>query len=633
MSRLFSQTLREAPADAEADSHRLLVRAGFIRSLATGIFSYLPLARRALSKIEAIIREEMDAIGCAEVFLPSLQPIELWERTGRRTDYGDNLFVVKDRHEREQALGPTHEEVVTDLLARCVESYRDLPKSVYQIQTKFRDEFRPRFGVLRSREFQMKDAYSFHVKLEGGEGSGSLDETYQKMYDAYRRIFDRCNIPYEVVEAESGPIGGSASHEFMVPSPTGEDTILANDAGYAANVEKAEIGPRPADLHADPVADLEEIHTPDCPGIESVCEFFKKQLKSKLKPENMLKTLVCKAGERWVLAVVRGDHELNEGKLRAAAGESVALADETEARQAGFEIGFVGPQIAIGRDDVTIVVDPDAAKGGFWVTGANKKDHHVKGFNWKRELADEDKRRMEKLRKRAIIPADIRNAQHGDPAPESRGGGTLHASKGIEVGHIFKLGTKYSEALELAVADENNQQAPVIMGCYGIGVNRILAAAIESEKDDRKGHDDNGIIWPAAIAPYRVLITPIKYEGAVKDASLQLASELEAMTIPTAPHVNAGPESPEAPAPHSHAGLRAEPIDVLIDDRDMRPGPKFKDADLIGIPLRVTIGDKGLTQEPPTVEIKARNGSLGDKGAVVALGEAAARIREILAQL
>ena len=608
MPTLWSQTLiptlREVPGEAEAPSHRLMLRAGFIRQLGSGAYSYLPLGYRSLRKAMQIIREEMDAIGCAEIFLPSLQPIELWERTGRRAAYGDNLFVVKDRHQREQALGPTHEEVVTDLLARCVESYRDLPKSVYQIQTKFRDEFRPRFGVLRSREFQMKDAYSFHLHLEGGPGSGSLDETYEKFYRAYRRIFERCNIPYEVVEAESGPIGGSASHEFMVPSPTGEDTILSNDAGYAANVEKAEIGPRPADLHAEPVADLEEIHTPDCPGIESVCAFFKKELKSKLKPENMLKTLVCKAGEQWVLAVVRGDHELNEGKLRAAAGDSVALADENEARQAGFDIGFVGPQIASGRDDVTIVVDPDAARGGFWVTGANKKDHHVKGFNWKRELAEEDKRRMEKLRKRAIIPADIRNAHEGDPAPESRGGGTLHASKGIEVGHIFKLGTKYSQALGLTVADENNQQAPVIMGCYGIGVNRILAAAIESEKGDRKGHDDSGIIWPAALAPYQVLITPIKYEAAIKDACLQLADELE----------NLG-------------------IDVLLDDRDMRPGPKFKDADLVGIPLRVTVGDKGLSQEPPTVELKARNGSLGDKGAVVALGEAAPRIREILASL
>ena len=609
-SQTLIPTLREVPGEAEAPSHRLMLRAGLIRQLGSGAYSYLPLGYRSLRKATGIIREEMDAIGCAEVFLPSLQPIELWERTGRRADYGDNLFVVEDRHGRQQALGPTHEEVVTDLLNRCVESYRDLPKSVYQIQTKFRDEFRPRFGVLRSREFQMKDAYSFHLTLEGdpgAPGNGSLDETYQKMYDAYRRIFDRCNVPYEVVEAESGPIGGSASHEFMVPSPTGEDTILANEAGYAANVEKAEIGPRPSDLHAEPVAELEDLHTPDCPGIESVCEFFKKQLKSKLKPENMLKTLVCKAGEQWVLAVVRGDHELNEGKLRVACGEGVALADEDEARRAGFDIGFVGPQIAAGREDVTIVVDPDAAKGGFWVTGANQKDHHVKGFNWKRELAAEDQRRMEKLRKRAIIPADIRNAQDGDPAPESRGGGTLRASKGIEVGHIFKLGTKYSEALGLTVADEHNRQAPVIMGCYGIGVNRILAAAIESEKGDRRGHDDAGIIWPAALAPYRVLITPIKYDGAVKEACLQLAAELE-----------------------------ADGVDVLIDDRPpdvARPGVKFKDADLIGIPLRVTVGDKGLGQDPPAVEFKARNGSLGDKGVTAPLADAAAKVREALATL
>ena len=645
-SQTLIPTLRQAPAEAEAPSHRLMLRAGLIRQLGSGAYTYLPLGLRSLRKAMQIVREEMDAIGAAEVLLPSIQPIDLWQRTGRRDAYGDNLFVVNDRHGRELALGPTHEEVVTDLLGRCVESYRDLPKVVYQIQTKFRDEFRPRFGVLRSREFQMKDAYSFHLAVEGGVGSGSLDETYQAMYGAYRRIFDRCNIPYEVVEAESGPIGGSASHEFMVPSPTGEDTILSNGKGYWANVEKAEIGPRPADLHAEPVAELEEIHTPDCPGIDSVCEFFKKQLKSKLKPENMLKTLVCKAGEQWVLAVVRGDHELNESKLKAAAGDSVGLADEAEARAAGFDIGFVGPQIAVGRDDVTIVVDPDAAQGGFWVTGANKKDHHVKGFNWKRELQAEDQRRMESSRRRAIVVHDIRNAADGDPAPADRGGGTLHASKGIEVGHIFKLGTKYSKALDLTVSDEHNELKPVLMGCYGIGVNRILAAAIESERGERKGHDESGIVWPAALAPYQVLITPIKFEGAVKDACLQLAADLEAMSLPATSRDRQGADgstsrdregavSKTSPGPETAPSRSrlVQGIDVLIDDRDERPGPKFKDADLVGIPLRITVGDKGLAQAPPAVELKARNNTLGPKGVEVPLADAVAKVAAVLTEL
>ncbi len=587
-------TLRQVPAEAEVPSHQLMLRAGYLRKLSAGVYDYLPLGWRSLRKAMQIVREEMDAIGAAEVLLPALQPIELWERTGRRIAYGQNLFVVKDRHGREHALGPTHEEVITELVSAYIESYKDLPKVLYQIQTKFRDEFRPRFGVLRSREFQMKDAYSFHLQLDGPPGSGSLSETYDAMHGAYCKIFERCGIPYMVVEAESGPIGGSASHEFMCPSPTGEDVILQNDAGYAANVEKCEIGPRPYKLDGEPTGELEEIHTPDCPGIDDVCAFFKSQLKTKLKQQNMLKTLVCQAGGRWVIAVLRGDHDLNEGKLKAACGfAELSLADERLAREAGFAIGFVGPHIVAGRNDIMLIVDPDAAQGGFWVTGANKPDYHVKHFNWKRDVLDHGI---------SVQVADIRNAVEGDPAPEDRGGGVLKVTKGIEIGHIFKLGYKYTEALEVTVVNENNEPVKPMMGCYGIGINRILASAIENEQ----GHDDNGIIWPRALAPFDVLLVPIKYEGKVKEAVDQIAQELEE-------------------APHVHAGLR---IEVLIDDRDERPGVKFKDADLIGVPLRVTIGDKGLAEG--IVELKSRNGRINEK---VAPESAARRIAQLLGSL
>jgi len=590
-SQTLIPTLRQAPADAEVPSHQLMLRAGLIRKLGSGSYTYLPLGLRAIQRVQRIIREEMAAAGAEEIFMPTLIPLDLFKQTGRDEAYGDNLFRIEDRHGRVGGLGPTHEEVVTELFGAYVESYKDLPLTLYQIQTKFRDEFRPRFGVLRSREFTMKDAYSFHLRLEG---EGGLDATYQKQYDAYCRIFERCGLPTMIVEAESGPIGGSASHEFMVPSPTGEDTILTNDKGYAANVEKCEIGERPSNLEGEPTGELEEVHTPDCPGIEDVCTFFKKHLGSKLAKKNMLKTLVCGEPGNWTLAIVRGDHELNEGKL------GLPLADEGEAKQSGFAIGFGGPHVAVGRDDVKkVVVDHDAAQGGFWVSGANKVDHHVKHFNWKRDVLDAG---IE------VEVRDIRNAADGDPAPESRGGGTLRAQKGIEVGHVFKLGSKYTDAMNVTVTDENNQPAKVLMGCYGIGVNRILAAAIECAPGNGSagGHDDGGIIWPRAIAPFDVLITTIKYQPGndVANAACGFAEQLE-----------------------------AQGYTVLIDDRDDRPGPKFKDADLIGIPLRITIGDKGLAQDPPAVEVKARNGSNGPKGEDVPVERAAARVAELLAGL
>jgi len=603
----WSQTLiptsRQVPADAEVPSHQLMLRAGFIRKLGAGMYDYLPAGLRSLQKVMAIIREEMAIAGAIEVLLPTLAPIELFQKTGRDTAYGDNLFRVVDRHGRHQALGPTHEEVVTELVGAYVESYRQLPLTLYQIQTKFRDEFRPRFGVLRSREFQMKDAYSFHTKVEG---EGGLNETYQAQYDAYCRIFSRCGLPYEIVEAEAGPIGGSASHEFMVPSPTGEDTILKSDKGnYAANVEKCEIGDRQYTLEGEPTGELDKVHTPGCATIEDVSKFMK------VKPKNMLKSMVfvaikegdnpdpTQAKEPWyIIAIVRGDHDINEAKLRdhvAARLESpvsLEMAPEALARKDGFAIGFVGPHAANGRDDAHLFVDIDVAQAQFWASGANEVDHHVKHFDWQRDVSA------------TVNVADIRNAVAGDPSPKNDGG-VLEETKGIEIGHVFKLGCKYSDALGVSVLDENQQQQSLIMGCYGIGVNRILAGVIEREG----GHDENGIIWPSAIAPYQVLITTIKYEGQMKEVANQLAGEIEKLRSPTQPQSFFHP-------------------DVLIDDRDERPGVKFKDADLIGIPMRITIGDKAL--KDGNVEVKPRNAKDAE---MVPIGEAAARVVELLAGL
>jgi len=566
----WSQTLiptqKENPADAQIVSHQLLVRAGFIRQLTAGVYDFLPLGQRSLRKAAEIVRQEMDRIGSCEVLLPTLQPAELWEQTGRDKTYGENLMHFEDRHGRLTVLGPTHEEVVTELVRAFVSSYKQLPLTLYQIQTKFRDEFRPRFGLLRVREFLMKDAYSFHADLP------SLDQTYKDMYAAYERIFTRCGIPFVVVEAESGPIGGSASHEFMAACEAGEDVIVTSDKGnYAANLEKAQIGTRPWTFGADPTGPLEKVHTPNLPGIEEVGKFLK------VKPKNMLKTLVFRTehqgpalssgiNPKWLVAVVRGDHDVNEAKLAAAAREHFgihhpSLQDTPEVR-AAWAIGFVGPDRAAQLLDAVMLVDPDAAQGGFWATGANETDYHVKHFNWFREcgqnLADPKK----------VMVADIRNAQAGDPSPRADGG-QLKTSRGIEIGHVFKLGTKYSDALNAKFLDEHGQTHSMIMGCYGIGIGRILIAAIENL------HDDKGIIWPAAIAPYSVVVTPIKYEGEVKQA-----------------------------ADRVYQALLDANIDTLLDDRDARPGFKFADADLIGIPIRITIGDRGLKENK--VELKRR---------------------------
>lgn len=623
-SRTLIPTLRQVPAEAVVPSHQLMLRAGLIQQVASGAYSYLPLGLRVLHKAINIVREEMDRAGAVEVFLPSLQPMEWWEQTGRREAYGENLFVVVDRHQREQALGPTHEEVITMLVKNSISSYRQLPLTLYQIQTKFRDEFRPRFGVLRSREFQMKDAYSFDTTLEG------LDKSYQAMYDAYGRIFERCGIPYVTVEAESGPIGGSASHEFMVPSPTGEDTILASDKGnYAANVEKCEIGEQQVCIAfsdknildntkvsiattspASPTGALEKVHTPGVASIDNLCTYFEKGLKSKLKAANTLKTLLFEAtftftyanqANQFIMAVVRGDHEVNEAKLQAIAVNlyadndrftGIKPAEPDACKNCGFPVGFLGPHIVQNWSHAIhiskVIIDPAAATDGFWVTGANEVDYHFKHFNWKRDFIDGF---SQDIASSIAKIADIRNATDGDPSPRNDGG-VLRASKGIEIGHVFKLGTKYTKALDVTVLDANQTAVQVIMGCYGIGINRILAAALEREG----GSDANGIIWPMALAPYQVVVTPVQYKDAVKDKADELYQQL------------------------TDAG-----VEVLLDDRDERPGVKFKDADLIGIPLRIVIGDKGLANGE--VEFKVRT---AEKAELVKVEVVVGRVKDYI---
>lgn len=607
-------TTRQAPTDAESPSHILLSRGGYVRKLGAGIYDYLPLATRVLRKISQIVRQEMDAAGSSELLLPALLPIELYSGTKRDLDYGDLLLKVTDRKQGIYALGPTHEEPITELAKAAITSYKQLPVSLYQIQTKFRDEARPRSGILRGREFIMKDAYSFHLDVDG---PGGLNETYNKMFAAYTSIFQRCGLDFTAVEAEAGPIGGSASHEFMVNADSGEDTILKCTASnYAANVEKCEIGPRPAPskgyFAGDPSGALDEVHTPNCPGIEEVSKL------TKVKPQNMLKSVLfavrsspedlAQLGQQYILVVVRGDHEVNEGKVRQAAGvKSIELADPAKAAALGFAIGFISPRAAVGKKGVLLLVDRDAALGyddaaskpRFWMTGADKKDYHAKHFNWQRDLGTDPLAATPhnptthhagnlKATNNYIIVADVRNALAGDPSPRAPGS-TLITGRGIEVGHIFKLGTKYSDAMGMSILDDKQTKRSVIMGCYGIGVSRTMAASVE------QNHDPDGIIWPTPIAPYHVIITTLS------PSHMPLARDLATQ-------------------------LAALGIDVLIDDRDERPGVKFKDADLIGIPIRLTIGDKALAEH--AVEFKPRKSK--DKPVNVPLTQVVARTIETL---
>jgi len=561
-SQLLLPTLREEPADAEVVSHKLMLRAGMIRKLAAGIYTLLPLGVRVLQKVERIIREEMDRAGAQEVVMPCLVPADLWIESGRWDQYGKELLRIKDRHDRDYCLGPTHEEVVTDLARREIRSYRQLPINLYQIQTKFRDEVRPRFGVMRAREFVMKDAYSFDADEAGAERS------YERMYAAYMRIFQRCGLKFRAVEADTGLIGGRFSHEFMVLADTGEDAIVSCETcAYAANLERAEVG-KIAEAAREEMKKLKRVQTPDKRSVEEVTAFLD------VPAQRLVKTIIFETDQGSVAILVRGDHEINEAKLRRhlgatqleMAGEQV-VADWTHA-----PIGFAGP---VGLD-LKIIADYALEGIRNIVVGANEADAHLVNVNPGRDF------RVDEF-------ADIRLAQEGDPCP--RCPGRLQISRGIEVGHIFKLGTKYSEAFGATYLDPEGKERSLVMGCYGIGVGRTAAAAIE------QNHDDDGIILSFAIAPFHVLILPVNN----KDAEVMKAAE------------------------GLYGTLSEKGAEVLLDDRDERPGVKFKDADIIGIPLRLTVGEKNLKQGK--VEIKARRSG---EITVVDLKEAPERVMAMI---
>ncbi|GGA67060.1 proline--tRNA ligase [Arenimonas soli] len=544
LSQFHLSTSKETPADAEVVSHQLMLRAGMIRKLAAGLYTWTPLGLRVLRKVEAVVREEMDRAGAIEMLMPSIQPRELWEETGRWQKFGGQLLKIKDRKDGEFCYGPTHEEVVTDFARAELRSYKQLPLNVYQIQTKFRDEIRPRFGVMRAREFLMKDAYSFHL------GAESLAETYQAMYAAYTRIFTRLGLHFRAVNADTGAIGGSASHEFHVLADSGEDAIAFSDNGdYAANVEMAEAvspGPRPG-----PTEDLREVETPTQKTCEDVAALLDIPLVRTVKS-------VALVGEQgFVLALVRGNHSVNEIKLAKLAGlADYRLATEAEiAENLGSEPGFLGP-VKPARP-ITVVADRSVAAMADFVVGANRKGYHLAGVNWGRDLPEPD------------VVADIRNVVQGDPSPD--GQGRLGIARGIEVGHVFQLGQKYAEAMKATVLDADGKAQVMHMGCYGIGVSRIVAAAIE------QNHDASGIIWPAPMAPWQVAVCIInpKNDPAVVEAAVALYEQ-----------------------------LRSAGLEVVLDDRGLRPGVMFGDIELIGIPHRVVVSGRGL--EAGTYEYRGR---------------------------
>ncbi len=568
-SKTFIPTLKEDPADAEVVSHKLLVRAGFIRQLSRGIYDYLPLSLKVVRKIETIVREEMDRAGAQELLLPIASPAELWQESGRWELYGKELIRFKDRHERDFCLGPTHEEVVTDLVRRIVRSYRELPLNLYQIQTKFRDEVRPRFGLMRGREFIMKDAYSFHADVE------DCRREYDNMFQTYKRIFTRCGLQFRPVEADTGAIGGSQSHEFQVLAESGEDAIVScNKCEYAANVQKAEIkARRPAarDLN-EKSPELQKVSTPGKKSVLEVAEFLK------LAPEKFIKTLVYKTdGQELIAVLVRGDHEINEVKLQAVLGSpEVALANEAEVAAATHVVpGFLGP---IGLK-LRVVADLSVQGMRGAVTGANETDAHFIEVDQERDFTP-------------ASFADLRLAVDGDSCPRCDQG-RLETYRGIEVGQVFYLGKKYSESMGATYLDAEGRERPVEMGCYGIGISRLVAAAIE------QNNDANGIIWPFSIAPFHVLLLPINY----KDKAIQEVSD------------------------RLYQELQKRGIEVLLDDRDERPGVKFKDADLIGIPLRLTVGAKGL--EKGRVELRWRRDGKVDE---IVVDEASQKVQSIVKQ-
>ncbi|MCU4364939.1 proline--tRNA ligase [Acinetobacter variabilis] len=550
-SRFLFATLRETPNDAEVISHQLMLRAGMIRKLASGLYTWLPMGVRVLNKVAAIVREEMNNAGSLEVLMPVTQPASLWEESGRYVQYGPELLRFKDRHTNDFVLGPTHEEVITDLARNELKSYKQLPANFYQVQTKFRDEIRPRFGVMRSREFIMKDAYSFHADQE------SLQETYDKMYEAYCKIFTRLGLDFRPVQADTGSIGGSGSHEFHVLASSGEDDIaFSTESDYAANIEMAEailVGDRAA-----PTQELKVVDTPNQKTIADVSSFLGTD------PAHSVKALLVQgvAAEEGKAAPVvalflRGDHELNEIKAEKHPKIAAPLAFATEAQLAelGLTAGFVGPQGLVEKG-LTVIVDRAASVLSDFVAGANEADKHATGVNWERDAQFSE-------------VYDLRNVVEGDPSPDGKG--TLQIKRGIEVGHIFQLGKKYSEALGCKVLGEDGKPFTVTMGCYGIGVTRVVASAIE------QNYDEKGIIWPAAIAPFEIAIVPMNAHKSPR--TLEAAESL-------------------------YAELQAAGFDVLLDDRNERPGVKFSDLELTGIPHRIVIGEKGL--DAGTFEYKGR---------------------------
>lgn len=546
-SQLLLPTLREDPGEAETVSHRLMLRAGLIRKVAAGIYTYLPLGLRIIRKVEQIVREEMNRAGGQELLMPIASPAELWRETGRWDYYGKELIRFKDRHERDFCLGPTHEEVITDLFRREVRSYRQLPLNFYQIQTKFRDEIRPRFGLMRGREFIMKDAYSFDKDEAGARLS------YQKMYDAYHRVFSRCGLNFRAVEADTGLIGGTSSHEFMVLADTGEETIVYSESGtYAANVERAEVLPPDHETNEE-LRPLQTISTPGCRTVEEVTKFLN------IDASQLVKTLLYSTKADTVAVLIRGDHDANEIKLKRLLGVTdIELAGPATVEQVtGAPVGFAGP---VGLK-VRIVADHAIKGAKNVVVGGNRLDTHLVDVNCPRDF------HVEQF-------ADLRNARAGDPSP--RKDGVLKATKGIEVGHVFMLGTKYSQAMNASFLDPHGKECLAVMGCYGIGIGRTAAAAVE------QNHDDKGIVWPFPIAPFHVHLISLGQSTAAVDAAASLYHALEA------------------------AGL-----EVLWDDRDERAGVKFNDADLIGAPYQVIVGDKGLAEG--LLEVKSRTTGLKTK--------------------
>ena len=573
MSKMYFRTLREVPAEAVLPSHIFMLRAGLIRKLVSGVYGFMPLGTRVLRKVENIVREEMDRAGGQEILMSAIQPAELWKESGRWSAYGPEMWRLKDRNDREFCLGPTHEEIFTDIIRNEVSSYRQLPVNLYQIQTKYRDEARPRFGLMRSREFIMKDAYSFDRDEEG------LDLSYRNMYDTYTRIFTRCGLDFRAVEADSGAIGGNASHEFTALADNGESRIVCCDScDMAATDERAEcVDAAPSDEAELP---LEEVHTPGTKTIEEVASFLG------LPKEKTIKALLYETYDDdmhvngYVAAFVRGDREANLIKIINALGipeHAIAFADEAKMSEAtGCVGGFTGP---MGLKNCTVIVDSELTGQKNLCAGANREDYHCVNVNYGRDYTGD-------------IVTNIKLIQEGDPCPKC--GAPVRFTRGIEVGQVFKLGTKYSSPMGAVYKDENMKEHDILMGCYGIGVSRTMAAIVE------QSHDDNGIIWPVAVAPYHVIITVVK---AKDETQMALAEEMEKK-------------------------LAAQGVEVLVDDRDERPGVKFKDADLIGIPVRITVGKKAAEG---VVEYKLRSGdSVEEKTAEQAAADAAQLVNEAL---